>query len=520
MSHTSLDIRPAHGLWYLLLTFLLQSLPLQAQPQLSTLSEIQLGNLPDSTPTNLRTLYHQFNFGYMHDDVRIGLRAEAFGSSASGRSYGEVLQRFASYRRGALQATLGHFYTIVGSGLLAHAFELPGVITEERSTRRRYQLVNDLDGIHVRYSQPWGNLQLLRGTPVNSDLPPGLQDTARRQGTIQGGTLMLRARSYLDTELGLLHYDVGGQREVGASLSARLRLTTLLASLGLTDVVADAFGEYAQREPSASRFLSLDRDLSRALYLSTTVTAGAWGFSLEFKDYRDFALIQINNPPPLIREHAAHLLNRITHDVLADDERGIQGEVSYTSSGGYVLTANLTHAVRQLAPGRADDRSLRELFLQLNAPVGPSFEVQLFVDFNRNQILDDQRHRVVGSLWTWAASPHYTLELDAQFQDVDRRFGQTKYPYTNFYVQLAFQRASGLSAALQLERSTDILATGADPSGTTWWHGLHLDADLGSAHQLSLFAGQRRAGLACTSGTCYEILGFEGVELRLYNRFF
>ncbi len=481
MSRTSLDIRPAHGLWYLLLTFLLQSLPLQAQPQLSTLSEIQLGNLPDSTPTNLRTLYHQFNFGYMHDDVRIGLRAEAFGSSASGRSYGEVLQRFASYRRGALQATLGHFYTIVGSGLLAHAFELPGVITEERSSRRRYQLVNDLDGIHVRYSQPWGNLQLLRGTPVNSDLPPGLQDTARRQGTIQGGTLMLRPRSYLDTELGLLHYDVGGQREVGASLSARLRLTTLLASLGLTDVVADAFGEYAQREPSASRFLSLDRDLSRALYLSTTVTAGAWGFSLEFKDYRDFALIQINNPPPLIREHAAHLLNRITHDVLADDERGIQGEVSYTSSGGYV---------------------------------------QLFVDFNRNQILDDQRHRVVGSLWTWAASPHYTLELDAQFQDVDRRFGQAKYPYTNFYVQLAFQRASGLSAALQLERSTDILATGADPSGTTWWHGLHLDADLGSAHQLSLFAGQRRSGLACTSGTCYEILGFEGVELRLHNRFF
>lgn len=511
--------RPLNPLALLFITALLAT-PLQAQLQLSSLSELQVGNLPDRAPDDLRTFYNQLNFGYALNDVRVGLRTEAFGSSASGRSYGEILQRFASYRRGALQATLGHFYTLIGSGLLAHAFELPGVLTEERSTRRRYQIVSDLDGFHVRYSKPWGYLQLLRGTPVNSDLPPGLKGINRRQGTIQGGSLTLRPRRYLDAGLSLLHYDIGNRREVGAALSGRLRLAPLFAQLGLPKIDADVYGEYALRDPTPERFFSLDRTLGRALYLSTTMTSGPWGLSFEFKDYRDFALTQINNPPPLIREHAAYLLNRITHDVLADDERGFQGELSYTSDGGHIFTANWTRAVRQLAPGKADDRSLRELFLQLNSPLGEFVEAQFFVDFNRNQILDDQRHRIIGTLWTWSASSQYTLEFDVQFQEVDRRFGSAKYPYSNLYFNMAVHRSSGISAGVQFERSTDVLATGADPSGTTWWRGFTLNADLKTDHNLTVFAGQRRAGLACTSGTCYEILGFEGVEIRLHNRFF
>ncbi|MGB1890047.1 MAG: DUF6029 family protein [Candidatus Latescibacterota bacterium] len=492
----------------------------EAQLRLSSLSEMQIGNLPERKPRDLRTLYHQFNLGYSLDHLRIGVRSEAFGSSESGRSYGEILQRFITYRRANFQATLGHFYTIVGSGLLAHAFELPGVITEQRGSRRRYQIVRDLDGIHLRYGLPWGRIQLLRGAPVNSDLPPGLKGVNRRQGTIQGGTLTLQPRSYLDTELSLLDYDTGEERELGLALGARLRLETLLSSLGLDGIYADLYGEYARRNPDSEPIFSMSRDRSRALYLSSTITVGAWGLSLEFKDYRNFALTQINNPPPLIREHSAYLLNRITHDLLPDDERGFQGELSYATAGGYVLTANWTHAVRQLAPGRADDRSLSELFLQLNAPLGDFIEAQFFVDVNRNQILDDQRHRIVGTLWNWSINTHYSLDLDVQFQDVDRRFGVSEYPYSNLYLNFAAHRTSGISAALSIERSTDVLATGANPSGTTWWRGLSLNADLGSNHNVHIFTGQRRAGLACSAGTCYEILGFEGVEIRLHNRFF
>jgi len=516
-THTSVSLL---GLPVLFMLLVFMPNILGAQFRLSSLSEMQIGNLPEREPRDLCTLYHQFNFGYSLNHLRIGIRSEAFGSSESGRNYGEILQRFVTYRRNTFQATLGHFYTIVGSGLLAHAFELPGVITEQRGSRRRYQIVRDLDGIHLRYVLPWGRIQLLRGTPVNSDLPPGLTGINRRQGSIQGGTLTLQPRSYLDTKLSLIEYNTGEEREVGFSLGTRLRLEPLLLSLGLNDMHVDLYGEYARRNPGSGSIFSLDRNRSRALYLSSTITFGNWGLSLEFKDYRDFALSQINNPPPLIREHSAYLLNRITHDLLPDDERGFQGELSYTTTRGYVLTANWTHAVRQLDPGRADDRSLRELFLQLDVPFGDCVEMQFFADFTRNQILKDQRHRIIGTLWSWSINPNYALDLDIQFQDVDQRFGISDYPYTNFYFNFAFYRTSGLSAALAVERSTDILATGADPSGTTWWRGISLNADLGTNHNVDLFAGQRRSGLACSSGTCYEILGFEGVGVRIHNRFF
>ena len=499
---------------------LLLAAPLQAQLRLSTLTEFQLGNLPAGEPSDLKTIYHQLSLDYALDEFQIGLRGETFGSSEPDRNYGELLQRFAAYRRGPFQATVGHFYTIVGSGLLAHAFELPGVITEERGSRRRYQIVRDLDGVHLRYRAGRAEALLMHGTPVNTNLPPGLDGVDRRQGTIQGGSLQLKPHKNFNAGFSTLRYTVGGQEETGVALNARLRLASLLADLGLKGAYADIHGEYAQRDVSADRFFSLDRDLGRALYLSSTLTYRGWGLSLEYKDYQDFILAQINNPPTLIREHAVYLLNRNTHDLLADDERGYQAELSYTLAAGQTLTANFTRAVRRHDPGDADDETLREFFLQLDSPLGDYADAQLFADFSRNQILENEKSRLYGTLWNWSVDDRHSLAFDAQFQDVDRRFGTLDFPYTNLYLNLEAHRAPGLSAAIQLQRTTDELETGADPSGTTWWWGLNLNAEVRNSHSLNLFAGQRRSGLACTAGTCYEVLGFEGVEMRLLNRFF
>ena len=147
---------------------LLLAAPLQAELRLSTLTEAQVGNLPGAQPSDLRTIYHQFSLDYAVADLRFGVRGETFGASASNRNYGELLQRSAVYRRSGFEATIGNFYTIVGSGLLLHAFELPGVITEERGRRRRYQIVRDLDGVQVRYRAKRAEVLLLRGAPINS----------------------------------------------------------------------------------------------------------------------------------------------------------------------------------------------------------------------------------------------------------------------------------------------------------------------------------------------------------------
>ena len=499
---------------------LLLAAPLQAEFRLSSLTEGQVGNLPGAQPSDLRTIYHQFSLDYAVADLRFGVRGETFGASASSRNYGELLQRSAVYRRSGFEATIGNFYTIVGSGLLLHAFELPGVITEERGRRRRYQIVRDLDGVQVRYRAKRAEVLLLRGAPVNSTLPPGLEGVERRPDALQAGSLQLKPHPHFDVGVSAIRYAIGRGQETSAAFNARWRLAPVLARLGLAGVYADVQGEYAQRDVALKRFFSLDRSLGRALYLAATLASGPWGLSLEYKDYQDFALEHINNPPPLIREHSAYLLNRITHDVLADDEQGYQAELSYVLPSGQTLTANATRATRRGDPGAADDNVLREFFVEMDSPLGQRADVHLFADFSHNQILLDDKSRLLGTRWAWLPDGFYTFEFDAQFQDVDRRFGTLALPYTNHYYALAVHRAPSLSAAVQIQRTSDELETGADPSGITWWRGLNIGADIGEGHIINVFAGQRRSGLACTAGICYEVLGFKGVEVRLLNRFF
>jgi hypothetical protein len=51
------------------------------------------------------------------------------------------------------------------------------------------------------------------------------------------------------------------------------------------------------------------------------------------------------------------------------------------------------------------------------------------------------------------------------------------------------------------------------------WLGGNVRYKINQSHTLDVFAGKRRGGPACTSGICYEILDFEGVELRFTTRF-
>ena len=492
----------------------------QAQLRLSALSEGQFGDLPGGRAKDMRTFYNQFYFDYTHAGLRAGLRGEGFAANASGRNYGHLAQRYIHYRRGRLQAAAGHFYAIAGSGLLAHAFELPGVISEDRGARRRYQIVRDLDGFHLRYSGDKGEVQLLRGTPVNSTVPPKLTGMDRRQGTVQGGSARWNIAEHFAVGAAGLRYTGQASDEGGAGLNARLRLAPWLKRWGIAEAYAELYGEYAQRSIEWSRFFSLDRDLSRALYLSASTGSGAWGLSLEYKDYQGFNIDQINNPPTLVREHDAYLLNRQTHDLLADDEKGLQAEITYVLPKGQVLTTNYTRATRRNLAGSADDEDLRELFLQVESPIGDDIDARIFADRHHNRILGDERSLTFGSLFDWRTSSGYSFTFDLQYKDINRTFGDLVFPHENAFLSIETQHINGLAAALQVQRSNDALETGDEFDGPTYWLSISLNWQINERHSANLFWGKRRSGLACTAGTCYEVLGFDGIEIRLVNQLF
>jgi hypothetical protein len=500
---------------HLPLLLLLLALPAAAQLHLTSLAEVELGDLPGQSSTDLRTLYHQLNLDYGLGDFSLGLRGESFGSSASGRSYAYLAQRYLRYRRGPLAATAGNFYAIFGSGLLLHAFELPGVITEARGARRRYQLARDLDGLHLQYQGQRARAQLLYGIPVDSSLPPGLEEVDRRQGSVLGGAFAVQAHRFVETGLVLLRARAAGEEQTGTALHGRVRLP-------LESLHAELYAEYAHRDLEPGRFFSLSRGLGRGLYLSATLASGPLGLSLEYKDYQDLLISNINNPPPLVREHDAFLLNRLTHVLLPDDETGYQIEASCALPWESALTANLTRATRRWAAGPGDDDRLTEVFLRAETPFGEGVRGQFFAGHNRDRIIprNNERHTTWGTAWDWSMDDRHTLSADLQYQDAERRFGRLALPFENIYVDLGISRAPGASLSLTLQRSTDELETGASPTGATYWWGLNAGWEFRAGHSAGLFAGKRRAGLACTAGTCYEVLGFEGVELRLVDQVF
>ena len=96
--------------------------------------------------------------------------------------------------------------------------------------------------------------------------------------------------------------------------------------------------------------------------------------------------------------------------------------------------------------------------------------------------------------------------------------------YNNLYISFSFGKSGLYSAGLLTERSTDILDTdrrstiGNVETAARWWSSIYVLFDLGMKHQIRLFAGKRRGGPACTAGTCYELLPFEGIELNITSR--
>ncbi|HZM28200.1 MAG TPA: hypothetical protein VFB89_12700, partial [Gemmatimonadales bacterium] len=71
------------------------------------------------------------------------------------------------------------------------------------------------------------------------------------------------------------------------------------------------------------------------------------------------------------------------------------------------------------------------------------------------------------------------------------------------------------------DRTTDDLDPSWDFGRTGALHlvGWNASARIAERHEATLFLGKRRGGLACTAGTCYQVLPFEGAELRLVSRF-
>jgi hypothetical protein len=495
-------------------------LPAPARAQISIVNTIQAqaGNVPFTPPDDRTDVYDLLDLGIAFEDGRAGLRFESDQNSQEMFGYRKITQRFAEWRDERLRIRVGNFYTLIGRGLVHRSFELPGVILDKAGLRSSYAPTRDLDGVLAEGEMGPASVRVFSGKPNGGEFTPAVEDIGldRYRGLLGGGQLGLALGRGTRVGAGYLRSTTGGaQQEEFATGFAEL---DLLRMLGVPTVTAPIYLEYATAGGRADewwRFRTGD-DTRHALYGALDLLWGPATLAAEWKDYTGFRL-GTNDPPSLVREHAATLLNRNTHVLDARGEEGFQLEASWTLPRLGSLVLNLSRG-DGTAGARFDERYADVRV----APGDPNpWEAAVFYERGKDTFVGITDRSIYGG----SATVHLTRDVSAGVEV--QRQEATRLPGDAFDDELAGVTATLAgrgSLGVVLERSSDpeqeapedVAAPGIQ--SRRFLSGI-ASMRLSERHEMALFYGERRGGRACTAGTCYEVLPFKGAELRITSRF-
>lgn len=491
-----------------LIVFLLVLPLVQLFGQLSgnNLAEYQLGNLPYTEPVALSSLYDQLNLAYRHKGLRASVRYEQFLSQNESSSYYKLSQFQVQYRKDKLELKVGNFNETLGNGLLLRGYEIAGSVYEEVAYRTRYGFYRDMLGFSAKYTGDIWYMNALRGKSLVNTLPPTLDPDERRVDLTEAvetgvtlysqslGFIFMRNTNPFDEEL----------------------FYSLLFSGSLFNVFSYNL-EYAHDIADDLPLFAMNDESRYGLYGSIGLALGSFGLSFELKNYHNmFIGSGISDPPTAIREQKYKVLNRSTHVPQLTDESGIQLEAYYAFAGGEQLLFNYARAFNQLY----QDYLYNELFLEFTFYPGQKNGINLFADYASDPFKFEDFRLAGGVVWDYALAGRWSSQVHLEYQYIEREILEVSKIH-NGVVILGVSRSPELSFSLIWEVSNDPYLT--DLSGSEmknrYWPGFEASYNINSANTISIFAGKRRGGPACTSGICYEVLDFEGVELRLKTKF-
>ncbi len=106
-----------------------------------------------------------------------------------------------------------------------------------------------------------------------------------------------------------------------------------------------------------------------------------------------------------------------------------------------------------------------------------------------------------------------SINVEYEYQTFERSDARG----TNMLLSIAFNQGSKFTGSILTEYSTDNIIVEQGDSYKVWLGG-NIKYKPNFKNTFLLFGGTRRGGPACTAGVCYEILDFEGVELRYTRR--
>lgn len=463
-----------------------------AQFTASNTTEIQLGNIPTSDPPYMLTVYDQLNMSYRYKALKTFARIEEFHASQyNPYSYISLTQAGISFRKSGLSVEVGNFYETLGRGLLLRSYEIKNSIYEDRIYRARQGFYKDILGANMHYR--WKNLTVkaLYGKMRNNQLP--VKHPEKRTDEVLGSEVMVQLR----------HINLGG-----IYLRHQLNETTgHFASFHFEGNIGSNISYYGETAKIISgtnpAFSNEDK---YGMYYNINYSMAGLGLSLELKNYNKFTIGSgIADAPTLVKEQSYRLLNRSTHVAEFFNEKGYQAEVYYSTKSGRQFTFNHALAINKFG---AINNTFYEFFVEGYFPSDRS-NLKTFIDYSTDEIVGEQNRWATGIYYSHFLPGQWSLNMEFEAQlshrDNDR--------FHNLYFGLSTSKSTKFSAGAQVELSDDPFLLNAE-QGFRTYPSINLSYRINHKHQLQLFAGNRRGGPACTSGICYEVLDFRGVEIR------
>jgi len=475
---------------FLLVVFLSLNCTTNSYAQMfgSNLLETQYGKLPTDS-INFGTGYDRAILGYNYKSFTAGITLENYYTRYEERNYSKITQYYLKYNSNIIDISLGNFNETIGRGTLLRSFEIPGAILEDLGYRSRNYFFRDVQGINAKLKLKNSITKIIWGKPLNNVFPPNQEKSIRRIDEIKA---IYSDYTFKKQTLGASLLSVDNEKGVSNY--------SMLTASGVISPKINYYTEISNDISDSSTY---------AYYGNINFIFENLGITAEVKDYNNFQLGSgFNEVPALIKEHTYRVLNRSTHVAQPLNESGYQIEIYYTFPDGSVLTLNNALAKNDLG----QKFIFQEYFAEYDFLMSKKHDIKLFIDYAVDPF-KDQRNRIsAGAYVEWKTSEKSSFKTEYEFQYFDRGNENVQ----NQVFTLGYAYKSKWIFSLVSELSTDSFLT--DKSFKTWFGG-NVKYQINTGNSIQLFTGQRRGGPACNAGICYEVLDYEGVELRWTTRF-
>jgi thiol-disulfide isomerase/thioredoxin len=430
---------------------------------------------------------------YLFGDFRTGLLLNHQAPSEEGYRRNQIKHRFFEFNSGDVFVRAGHFYGLIGRGLVYNGYE-----------ERNIRVDTSLDGIYARGSAGPATVQVFSGATGTTSTLDAASGAYIAQVDVRG----------LDTEVTLpLGFKVGAG---GLTYEPKLveHEGILREWVGAARGSAhfgfgDAYLEYGHKTGFETAPTTLGRDPGDAYYGNVNLYTGPVSLSVERSDYQNFAVIPgsdgkqpLNRPPALVREHIYTLLNRVPHNLDPKDEKGWQVEGNYAVHCGWQALVNAS---------QIKNHSLETVWEEIYGHIGRERlgDFRFRTGFGYRDSEGAIRQTVIGEL-TWRQSDEDSWTLQAEHQHV--RMGVLgEYDQEWFKLEYELAPAWAFDAILETNNKYDAQLSSGEIPGSTFPAG-QVTYTLAGGGNLNVWFGKRQAGYLCSGGVCKFEPAFEGVE--------